>query len=62
MWSSDTIFLMKNNIPLAIIFGAIIIALAVYFSSLNDPLSKCMDKLIAKGYASAYAAQKCSGG
>ena len=54
--------LMKNNIPLAIIFGAIIIALAVYFSSLNDPLSKCMDKLIAKGYASAYAAQKCSGG
>ena len=36
---------MKNNIPLAIIFGAIIIALAVYFSSLNDPLSKCMDKL-----------------
>ena len=53
---------MKNNIPLAIIFGAIIIALAVYFSSLNDPLSKCMDKLKAEGFNSAAAAQLCTGG
>ena len=52
---------MKNNIPTAIIIAAIIVAIGLYLASLNDPLAKCMDKVIDSGRNPALAAKLCSG-
>ena len=55
---------MKNlKLPHAIILGSIIIALSIVYYTANDPLSKCMDKIIKDNDTSpAHAAQLCSGG
>ena len=54
---------MKNiNTPIAIIIGALIIAVAVIIIGTRDPLAKCMDKIIKEGRPAAYAAKFCSGG
>ena len=53
---------MKNlNTPVAIIISAIIIYITAYLISLNDPLEKCMDRLIADGKNTLQAAHFCSG-
>ena len=55
---------MKNfKLPHAIILGSIIIALSIVYYTANDPLSKCMDKIIKDNDSSpAHAARLCSGG
>ena len=55
---------MENlKLPHAFILGSIIIALSIVYYTANDPLSKCMDKLIQDNDTSpAHAAQLCSGG
>ena len=53
---------MKFNIPFAIIVAGIIIAIAIYLTSLNDPLANCMNKVIADGWTSQFAAKFCTGG
>ena len=52
---------MKINIPTAIIISAIIISITLYLISLNDPLAKCMDRLIEEGRPAANAAHFCTG-
>ena len=53
---------MKNvNTPTAIIIGALIIAASILIVSMQDPLAKCMDKVIAEGRNAAVAANFCSG-
>ena len=53
---------MKNvNTPTAIIIGALIIAVSIIIVSTKDPLSKCMDKVIAEGRNAAVAANFCTG-
>ena len=52
---------MKNmNTPTAIIIGALIIAASILIVSMQDPLAKCMDKVIADGRNAALAASVCS--
>jgi len=52
---------MKINIPTAIIIAAIIVSIGLYLASFNDPLAKCMDKVIESGRNTALAAKVCSG-
>ena len=53
---------MKNiNTPIAIIIGALIIAVAAIIIGTKDPLAKCMDKLIDSGRSPGPAAKLCSG-
>ena len=53
---------MKNiNTPTAIVIGALIIAVSIIIVATEDPLAKCMDKIIAEGGRAAYAANFCSG-
>ncbi len=53
---------MKINIPTAIIIGAIIVSIGLYLASFNDPLAKCMDKVLESGQTNAaLAAKACSG-
>ena len=53
---------MKNmNTPTAIIIGALIIAASILIVSIQDPLAKCMDKVIADGRNAQVAAHVCSG-
>ena len=53
---------MKNiNTPTAIIIGALIIAASILIVSMQDPLAKCMDKVVAGGHNNALAAKVCSG-
>ena len=53
---------MKNiNTPIAILIGALIIAVAAIIIGTKDPLAKCMDKVIASGRNAALAAKLCSG-
>ena len=53
---------MKIKIPTAIIIGAIIVSIGLYLASLNDPLLKCMDKVLESGqHNAAVAAKFCSG-
>ena len=55
---------MKNlKTPQAIILGSIIIALSIIYYTVNDPLSKCMKKVM-EGVSNdnpAFAANVCSG-
>jgi len=53
----------KNlNIPIAIIIGSIIIALSIIYYSNNDPLSKCMDRVLeVQGIHPGLAAEACTG-
>ena len=55
---------MKNfKLPHAIILGSIIIALSIVYYTANDPLSKCMDKIMKEDDVHpGHAAQLCSGG
>ena len=58
---------MKNlNTPLAIVIASIILSIAFLIVSLNDPLAKCMDKVIENSYGAMStkvhrAARLCSG-
>ena len=54
---------MKINIPTAIIIGAIIVSIGLYLASLNDPLAKCMDKILesTQHINAGQAARACSG-
>jgi len=53
---------MKNiNTPAAIIIGALIIAATILIISTQDPVAKCMDKVIESGRNTALAAKVCSG-
>ena len=52
---------MKINIPTAIIIAAIIVSIGLYLASLNDPLARCMDKVIESGRNPTVAAKFCSG-
>ena len=54
---------MKINIPTAIIIGAIIVSIGLYLASLNDPLAKCMDKILesTQHINAGQAAIACSG-
>tara|TARA_Y100000768_G_scaffold160557_1_gene120014 strand:+ start:856 stop:1020 length:165 start_codon:yes stop_codon:yes gene_type:complete len=52
---------MKINIPTAIIIAAIIVSIGLYLASLNDPLARCMDKVIESGRPPTVAAKFCSG-
>ncbi len=55
---------MKNfKLPHAIILGSIIIALSIIYYSMNDPLSKCMKKVMTgvTNTSPAFAASVCSG-
>ena len=55
---------MKNlKLPHAIILSSIIIALSIFYYTANDPLSKCMDKVIeeSRGVDSYGAARVCTG-
>ncbi len=52
------------KIPIAIIIAAIIISYTLYYNSKNDPLTKCIDRLIKENpgiYNSAAAALICTG-
>ena len=54
----------KNlNIPIAIIIGSIIIALSIIYYANNDPLSKCIDRVLEydDGVHPAQAAEVCTG-
>tara|TARA_B100000989_G_scaffold296980_1_gene281480 strand:+ start:106 stop:279 length:174 start_codon:yes stop_codon:yes gene_type:complete len=54
----------KNfKLPHAIILGSIIIALSIIYYSMNDPLSKCMKKVMTgvTNTSPAFAASVCSG-
>jgi len=54
----------KNlNIPIAIIIGSIIIALSIIYYANNDPLAKCMDRVLEYDDAvhPAQAAEVCTG-
>ena len=54
---------MKNiNTPIAILIGALIIAVAAIIIGTKDPLAKCMDKIIKDGRSPAVAARLCTGG
>tara|TARA_X000001036_G_C20471494_1_gene721741 strand:- start:662 stop:832 length:171 start_codon:yes stop_codon:yes gene_type:complete len=54
---------MKNlKTPQAIILGCIIIALSIIYYTVNDPLSKCMKKVMEDDNVyPGHAAQVCSG-
>lgn len=58
---------MKNfYIPIAIILGALIISGTFYYNSKNDPLNRCIDRLVDKKRGDSrdavwYAARACSG-
>ena len=53
---------MKNlNTPIAIIISAIIISLTIFTTSTKDPLSNCMEKVMAAGRNAMVAANLCSG-
>jgi len=58
---------MKNlNTPLAIVIASIILSIVFLIVSLNDPLAKCMDKVIENSYGGMNtkvlrAARLCSG-
>ena len=53
---------MKNlKLPHAIILSSIIIALSIFYYTANDPLSKCMDKLIEVDVHPGSAARECTG-
>ena len=53
---------MKNlNTPIAIIISAIIISLTIFITSTKDPLSNCMEKVMATGENSMNVAHLCSG-
>ena len=48
--------------PVAIIIGAIIIALSIIYYANNDPLSKCMKTVMElEGQSPTWAASYCSG-
>ena len=53
---------MKNlNTPIAIIISATIISLTIFITSTKDPLSNCMEKVMATGENAMHAAHLCSG-
>ena len=54
---------MKNlKTPHTIIIGSIIIALSIIYYSNNDPLSKCMDRVLeVQGIHPGLAAEACTG-
>ena len=53
---------MKNlNIPMAIIMSAIIISLTIFITSTKDPLSNCMEKVMAAVRNAIVADNLCSG-
>ena len=55
---------MKNlKLPHAIILSSIIIALSIFYYTANDPLSKCMDKVIEENrrISTFDAAKVCTG-
>ena len=52
------------KIPIAIIIAAIIISYTLYYNSKNDPLTKCIDRVLKENpaiYNSAAAALICTG-
>ena len=55
--------MMKNlKTPHAIILGSIIIALSIFYYTANDPLSKCMNKVMEDdSIHPGQAAEACSG-
>ena len=54
---------MKNiNTQIAILIGALIIAVEAIIIGTKDPLAKCMDKIIKDGRTPAVAAKLCTGG
>ena len=58
---------MKNlNTPIAIVIASIILSITLLIVSLNDPLTRCMDKVIENSHGSMKlkvdrAARFCSG-
>ena len=58
---------MKNlNTPIAIVIASIILSITLLIISLNNPLTRCMDKVIENSHGSmklkvAWAARFCSG-
>ena len=55
---------MKKNLntPIAIIIGSIIIALSIIYYANNDPLSKCMDRVLKdESIHPGHAAEACTG-
>ena len=53
---------MKNlNTPLAIFISSIIISISIFLTSSKDPLSNCMEKVMATGKKAMGAAHLCSG-
>ena len=52
---------MKNlNTPLAIIISSIIISISIFLTSSKDPLSNCMEKVMATGQEAVVAAHLCN--
>ena len=51
---------MKNlNTPIAIIISAIIISLTRFITTTKDPLSNCMEKVMAIGENAMHVAHLC---
>ena len=49
--------------PIAILIGSIIIALSIIYYANNDPLSKCMNKILKdENIPPSLAAEVCTGG